>query len=825
MSDTDDHIDWSRTTFEGSRREQLRRWQAMSLRERLEALDSLSAHADQGRDGIAYVRRSAAESAAVRERSPGFGSAVGQNEFPLRGCTPTPLAAYLKALAVLRLVAEQAGDPDAAGYWRDDVFVLRTRLAEEELLDFFLERYQPTPLVAPWNGGSGFYFQEGKQDQKDPATGKKLKTGIRDQETGATRVVDLLARSTAERLEDYRETIELARVSVASFGLEAAPAGKSADTKRQLITHVRNTTISRSLSWIDATVVLGQDELGWPPILGTGGNDGNLDFTTNFMQNLLDVIDPATGNARIGSSRLLRAALFGVATPSLSKRAVGQFAPGSAGGPNATTGFDGSSRVIAWDFILMLEGAVLLAASAARRLDATSAATTSAPFTVHSRAATAGAAAADDDGDARGEIWMPLWSGAATLVEIQTLLAEGRAALGARPVHNGLDFARAVARLGVDRGITAFQRYGFLMRSGKAFLATPLTRVPVRRNQQADVIDDLDRGGWLSRVQRFARDDHAPNAFRSIAAQLDGALFALTQRQERNAVESVLRLLGRLEAVVARSPKSREQVGPVPVLQQAWADRAADGSAEFRIAAALAALSMRGSMDGRPIELRLRPHLVPVSLGSNEWNAASHLVSWGPGALERNLAEVLRRRRLESLRIGGDGEELRSHVGATLDAVTQLLVNTTDDRRIAELAHGLACVRLRGLAQPPSAAPFSLPAAYAVLKPFFTPDSLLHELDWLPTEKTGRLPAEIPARLAADDVAAAVQSAWSRMRALGVMLPPQDPPRPPRRGDGPRLLAALTIPLTYGETRRLLDWFGYTREPEGDADPYPATTA
>ena len=63
-------------------------------------------------------------------------------EIPLPGCTPTPLAAYLKALAVLRLVAEAGteggGDPDATGFWRNDVFVLRTRLTDDELRNFFL---------------------------------------------------------------------------------------------------------------------------------------------------------------------------------------------------------------------------------------------------------------------------------------------------------------------------------------------------------------------------------------------------------------------------------------------------------------------------------------------------------------------------------------------------------------------------------------------------------------------------------------------------------------------------------------------------------------
>ena len=44
-----DKIDWSKATFDGSRREQLRRWRALSLRERLEALDRLTAHAERTR--------------------------------------------------------------------------------------------------------------------------------------------------------------------------------------------------------------------------------------------------------------------------------------------------------------------------------------------------------------------------------------------------------------------------------------------------------------------------------------------------------------------------------------------------------------------------------------------------------------------------------------------------------------------------------------------------------------------------------------------------------------------------------------------------------
>ena len=42
MSDNECSIDWSKTTFDGSRREQLRQAQRMTVRQRLEALDQLT---------------------------------------------------------------------------------------------------------------------------------------------------------------------------------------------------------------------------------------------------------------------------------------------------------------------------------------------------------------------------------------------------------------------------------------------------------------------------------------------------------------------------------------------------------------------------------------------------------------------------------------------------------------------------------------------------------------------------------------------------------------------------------------------------------------
>jgi CRISPR-associated protein Csx17 len=58
----------------------------------------------------------------------------------LTGCLPTPLASYLKALGIFRLVSEQA-DRTAQGWWLGDVFHLRTKLSQDSLRKAFVRRH------------------------------------------------------------------------------------------------------------------------------------------------------------------------------------------------------------------------------------------------------------------------------------------------------------------------------------------------------------------------------------------------------------------------------------------------------------------------------------------------------------------------------------------------------------------------------------------------------------------------------------------------------------------------------------------------------------
>lgn len=759
----------------------------------------------------------------------------GINEIVLRGCTPTPLASYLKALAVLRLVAEapveDGGDPEATGFWRNEVFVVRTKLNASDLRQFFLEHYCPTPVISPWNGRAGFLEgEDGEISERKGAVvvrttlntkGKRFVTYRRVlnriAEVPVIRELNLV-RAEVKDLESKKKK----KVSYEDGVLKEKKAleGK---LKAELLTNLRAVLDEEFLEWLDACVVLSERTIA-TPLLGSGGNEGSMDFSVNHLIALLELIDADRDAPKSGASEAIEDALDGTSIVVTTTANPGFLSPFRVGGVNMTTGFSGGVGENAWNTVLMIEGALLFAATTTRKLDSASPAALSFPFVVEPvRAGHGGMEYAES---ARPEFWAPLWRKPVTVTELRALLAEGRSTIGSRRARTGLDMARAAASLGVDRGLSAFQRFGFFERRGKGYyVAAALSRFAVQRNSQADSIDDLDRANWLNAVQRYARDEDSPNAFRVAVYLLDSALFALTQEPRRETFQAVLQHIGRIEAILSISTKAHEAIQmPVPRLSLSWAINAQDSSsAEFSIATALAGLHMRSA--GGHFVLHARRHLAAVSevtsmSGDRNWEPTSRVVTWGTGSLTNNLAALLHRRRLEAELAGTAGELLASATGATCADVLAFLDGETDDTHISELLSGLACVDLTDFPLTNAHEAAVLPPAFALLKVFFTSEAMLRTLKWLPPDRTLPLPAEIPARLSSGNVEAAVRIAWQRLRALGVKLPGRDPPHIVATDkDGPRWLAALCIPLTLGETRRLLRALDLTPETTPESLP------
>lgn len=621
------------------------------------------------------------------------------NDLNLMGCAPVPLAHYLKALGIFRIVAEQK-DLGVKGYWKGDSIWIKTTLDRESLRSFFLEEYRPTPIIAPWNGGSGFYFQEEKLKEKDPLTGKKKKTGRRTQHTAATRAVQAILESKSKRLSSYRKSLAVVKSLVEKMGLANAP---DKEEKEELIQAVRNRLSDPAIDWLDASVILTTERAKFPPLLGTGGNDGNLDFSSNFMQRLADIFEfeNENGNSKGRSGSWLDGALFAENTDCLvSGIAIGQFYPGAVGGPNSASGFSSDSPVNPWDYILMIEGALFFASATVKRLQTNRPGVLSYPFSVHSSGVGYGSAAESDEKSARAEIWMPLWEKPAGLSELKALMSEGRAQVADRPARNGVDFARAVASLGVDRGLKSFQRYGFLERNGKNFFSVPLERIVVSRKIQVELLNDVDV--WLDNFRGKARSDNAPSSVGRALSLLELSILALCREGSNDPIQAwrvqdVLIALGRCERAIVRSSKwAREAfVKPVSLLSKDWLIAANDQSPEFFLAASLASVHGRyKDRENREFTMWLRSQIEPIDHGnfrSFDETLGNDAV-WSDGEPISAMNDIFSRRIMMAVRSGASCCTDQGSIEADLGDIAAFIEGRINEKRMMDLLCGLILV-------------------------------------------------------------------------------------------------------------------------------------
>ncbi len=664
----------------------------------------------------------------------------------LDGCRIEPLGSYLKGLGVLRLVSRQV-DRDARGWWEEDRFVLESVLDAGGLTRFFLESYLPTPVVAPWNSCSGFYA-------------KDRKVGIKG-----------LLGTTESRFATYRETIRRAALIPE---VESGKADSPADevSRRGAIQRAcRNGLPDEAIDWLDAAVAITvEGKRGFPPILGTGGNEGHLDYTNNFMENLVKLlIQP---DKKLHPEGLLLNALLGDATSGFVKAAVGQFDPGRAGGFNQ--GQEVETKNIPanpWNQVLTIEGAVAWASGLHRRQGVSFRQTfLSSPFTVYPSSVGYSSASKRDSELTRAEIWAPIWRQPAAYLEIETLFREGRAQLRRGPVEDGIQFARAVASLGVDRGLDAFVRFSLLKRRGDSYVALPASRfgVPDQKLKEADLLEESAH--LLERCDSFLRTfrDNPPAGLDSARRSYYDAVYAFLLRRGTGRFRKVVAALGRVQREMLLRPED-SRVWLPPRLSGDWI-LAAGQTPEVRIAAGLSCL--RG----------VRSNL---TRGDNDF-------AWAAGGLLGTMSAVLARRVFRADDNTGNRYFLRSDLSVRPPEVARFLRGELDEDLIEELWFAFTLLKptfTEGFYRDwnkQSIEEEALPASYCVLRllfdPALEPDSgpMRSEPRVLPLLRGGR-------------VREACQLAQRRLRMSGF---PVVPAEYEDSNDGPRLSAALLIPVS-----------------------------
>jgi CRISPR-associated protein Csx17 len=341
----------------------------------------------------------------------------------------------------------------------------------------------------------------------------------------------------------------------------------------------------------------------------------------------------------------------------------------------------------------MIEGALLFASASVKRLEATTGGNLSAPFCVRPVGVGYASAALADESDSRPEMWMPLWNTPTGLLELSALMGEGRAQVAGRPARNGVDFARAVASLGVDRGIAAFQRYGFQVRNGLAHFATPLDRLPVTRNLQVDLLTDCD--AWLDNFRRAATADTAPASAARALRELESAMIALCKQSDAARVQGVLVALGGCEQAMVRSLKwtLKSFLRPVTPLSPRWLQAADDGSTEYRLAASLASVYGKYGDAFMPLRRQLEPVKSGVKNGSLwvGWEeTASADVAWHEGDPIDALNSVMARRLVLAQKAGAHAWPDAGRRSPSFADIAAFIEGRINLRHFADLLWGLA---------------------------------------------------------------------------------------------------------------------------------------
>ncbi|HMO16226.1 MAG TPA: type I-U CRISPR-associated protein Csx17 [Pirellulaceae bacterium] len=654
----------------------------------------------------------------------------------LRGCTPEPLGNYLKGLGVFRLIAEQA-DPQARAWWKDGVLhVLQQKWsrtestsAEDHCIDWLLSDCRFTPLIAPWQTGTG-YLPIGKRDAGGDALIELLKSEHHG--TEAFRSV----------FKDFSASLNISLPDDPSQWLEAMKAAGSEHSDADLLRRIRNRLrFMPSLKWLDSVGLSASrshdsDVPSWFPILARGGGEKSGQYIVNHQQRLQTVL---LGDSELSINQLKAAVFSENQCRVLENKALSaMYFPAYVKNWNSTQDFlpDGERCVNPWDFILLLEGCLVWAMATTRRIGATS---EKASFPFYSRSSFGGSLTTtpkevegSEKSIAKGELWCPVWNAPSTLTEVDRIFGEGRIQVGAKVCTRSLDFALAMTGFGTDRGIQAFHRYSILGRSGSittqdrtVLLAVPngcfvphratgISLLADLRDFAESIATNLTENGQQPRRLMQARIEFERGWFDTTSATVTGSHgIAQSLVDLLVATGRLVRELGTNSTKpgvvkIKKGEKTSERViAPVGDLQRQWAERTAktDQTSEYRLARAIASITAWGEREvqgrKRPAVESIRGNLISLVRPWAKWewydpkaHKGFHDASvWSRGVpVEVNLAAVLRRRLIDAQRCASEGLPLWSSYGASFNDLLAFWNREVDEDRVSDLINGLASV-------------------------------------------------------------------------------------------------------------------------------------
>ena len=609
----------------------------------------------------------------------------------LEGSSTTTLSNYLKALGIFRILAEQK-DPDIKACWTNDKMTLHTNLSKDEIKEFILKQYNPTPIIAPWSYN------------KYKKTIKNLDNLIKD-----------------ERFQPYKKTVSKMECVEKEFCNICKIDKITKDdidkkTKHLLLRLCRNILPDDAVDWLDSVFVLTNETQKFSPILGTGANDSNFDMAENFVKKLNQLFKEQPEM----STKWLESALFGGVTE-LDKATMIGHNPDGTGGPNSGMGFLGKPLSNPWEYVMMMEGVILFGGNIARRQSGNIDKAIF-PFMVSSSKIGYATASYDEDKDEKidmGEIWVPLWRIPVTYKEIRHIFNEGRVEINGKQAKTGVEFARAIASFGTERGIPEFQRYCILKRKGDMYLTISAGRVQVADEPTIHLISDIDE--WYNHVINLSKKKNVTASLKHLVRNMDTAIIKFCKSRKKLHMQEFLILIGNMERYISDHDNGMK---PLQSLSKDWLVECYDGTAEFRLAASVASIKSVNSIGS------IRENLENVELDKyNKWVQKKDSTScvWREyDDLLRNMSHVLLRRGIDAKIKSADTIPINSTVPARISDIAEFLEGNLDMKKIGDLIPGLSLVDTSSSEYPwkniREETMVPLPEAYIIMKMIHPPD-------------------------------------------------------------------------------------------------------
>ncbi len=599
------------------------------------------------------------------------------NKIKLNGCSPDPLMSNLKALGIFRIVAEQI-DSEVTAYWENDIFVLETKITKNELIEFFLEKYIPTPIVSPWNKHSGFYNPKrtpiDKIKENNDHRFDKYRLVLKQVDEIVGDIIPEYKKFIKKRIEDKDNT---------SLKDDSKEIKEIKDKKKTvLLRQCRNRLENAVIPWMDVGYVMSSDKPEYGTILGSGGNDGNFEISFNFMDHLTELIikpdeseKPNKKSIYARRKELINNSFYNTSVE-LEESSFAYFHPGRYTGI-ASSGRKTYNFINPWDFILTIEGTMLFAGSISKRSNSKRAAF---PFTTNS--SIAGYSTASDE-ETRGEIWIPLWNNPATYDEIKYVFNEGRAQTSSKNSITGVDFARAVTSLGTERGLSEFQRFGLFKRKGDAFFANNISRISVVEKSETSLFLDIEE--WIDKIREKYIRNKSPKSVGLLLRSVDDAIINFCIYGKQRYLQDVLITIGKIERTVSQSSSYSKDIKPVQNLSSEWIQACYDDTPEFRLAVSLAAISSGEKK-------QLRHNLEPIEINhSLKWEPKSCSAVWKNLGIVENMIKILERRCMEG-QMHDSKIQLNSTIFSPVKDVMRFIEGRVDYQKISDLLLPLSMI-------------------------------------------------------------------------------------------------------------------------------------